>query len=53
MEARLLEVNQLATGSQSKLNETTAVIKSLEERFKTTEVCIMKTENPERPAFRV
>lgn len=38
MENRLLEVNQLANRSQLQLNETTDVIKTLEERLKTTEV---------------
>ena len=39
MENRLLEVNLLANQSQLQLNDTTNVIKSLEERLKTTEVC--------------
>ena len=38
MENRLLEVNLLANQSQLQLNDTTNVIKSLEERLKTTEV---------------
>ena len=38
MENRLLEVNQLANQSQLQLNDTTDVIKSLEERLKSTEV---------------
>ena len=38
MEDRLTEVNLLANQSQIQLNDTTNVIKSLEERLKTTEV---------------
>ena len=38
MENRLLEVNLLANQSQLQLNDKTNVIKSLEERLKTTEV---------------
>jgi hypothetical protein len=34
MESRLLEVNQLANQSQIQLNDTTDVLKSLEERLK-------------------
>lgn len=37
-EKRLLEVNLIANESQSKLNQTTHVIESLEERLKNTEV---------------
>ena len=39
METRLSEVNQLANQSQIRLNETTHVINSLEDRQKITEVC--------------
>lgn len=41
METRLIEVNQLANLSQVKLEDTTEVLQSLEERLKMTEVCIL------------
>lgn len=43
METRLIEVNQLANLSQVKLEDTTEVLQSLEERLKMTEVCILRT----------
>ena len=39
LESRLSDVNDIANQSQFQLNQTTQVIKSLEERQKTTEVC--------------
>jgi hypothetical protein len=38
MENRLFEVNNLANQSQIRLNDTNEVLKSLEERLRTTEV---------------
>ncbi len=38
MEARLLEVNQLANSSQQQLSDTTDVLKTIEARLKATEV---------------
>ena len=39
LESRLSDVNDIANQSQFQLNQTTQVIKSLEERQKTIEVC--------------
>ena len=39
METRLLEVNQLANQSQLKVNDTTQVLQTLEQRLQSTEVC--------------
>ena len=41
MEARLSEVNQLANQSQLQLNDTTHVLKNLEQRLQSTEVCFL------------
>jgi ribosomal protein S25 len=38
MESRLFEVNHLANQSQIRLSDTNEVLKSLEERLRTTEV---------------
>jgi hypothetical protein len=42
MENRLFEVNNLANQSQIRLNDTNQVLKSLEERLRTTEVCFVQ-----------
>ena len=45
MENRLFEVNNLANQSQIRLNDTNEVLKSLEERLRTTEVSFYLNSN--------
>jgi hypothetical protein len=45
MENRLFEVNNLANQSQIRLNDTNEVLKSLEERLRTTEVSFSWSTN--------